>query len=134
MITCAIVGDSLAVGIANFRHDCINVAHVGVTTAQAKSQLHQLPIGINQVLISIGTNDRHSETFIEASKLRSNLKNKCVIWLLPSPTPARSAILSIAKKWGDMVLDTSPWIHQKSIHPSSEGYRELAKRSKIKCE
>lgn len=133
-MNCAIIGDSIAVGVAHYRPECVHAARVGATSVQTLSQLTAIPVGADQILISVGSNDQGSETLRQAYQIRQQLGPKCVTWLLPNrPFQSRRAIQMLATVWGDRVLDTRAWTSGDHVHPKPQGYRNLASRSRNIC-
>jgi hypothetical protein len=89
-MTCLIVGDSIAVGLAGVVKGCYVAAWVGATSSQI---LAWMPVGVqvNFAYISSGTNDAWN-SFTLATNLaatRANITAKKVVWIVPvDPTVA----------------------------------------------
>ncbi|HKM62238.1 MAG TPA: hypothetical protein VJY39_07085, partial [Acidisphaera sp.] len=60
MVTCAILGDSLADGVAAFRPDCLADTKVGISTS-AYLRAHTTAVDAGTVLISLGVNDGETD-------------------------------------------------------------------------
>jgi lysophospholipase L1-like esterase len=133
MIECLIIGDSIAVGTAMARPECVSYSKGGWNSwqwnkdylAKAVSQPAQT------VIISLGANDHNGvKTERELRKMREAIKASRVFWISPGkerkPVP-QDAIERIAKEYGDIVLDR-PMQHMSAdgIHPTGKGYKHIA--------
>ena len=111
MIDCLIIGDSIAVGVKRFRPECVDYAKGGITSTGWNKQYGNMDMKANTVIISLGTNDWvKADTYEMLMKIRMKVKGD-------------------AKVYGDTVLPTTRWQKDK-IHPSWEGYKVLAERTK----
>lgn len=120
---CAIVGDSIAVGIANFRHECRMDAAVGRRADQ------QGPVGdAGRVLvISVGSNAGNTLTERELRRIRDSARVGYVFWIIPNrPENARELVTRVARSYGDQTLDVRPVVASDSVHPTWRGYQILA--------
>ena len=137
MLDCMIIGDSIAVGTAMARKECVSYAKGGWNSWQwnkdyldkASSQSAQT------VIISLGANDHAGvKTERELRKMREAIKGKRVFWIDPGqdrkPVP-HAAIVRIAAEYGDTILPR-PKDHMSTdgIHPTGRGYRILAEKTK----
>jgi len=133
MIECLIIGDSIAVGTAMARPECVSYSKGGWNSwqwnkdylAKAVSQPAQT------VIISLGANDHNGvKTERELRKMREAINASRVFWISPGkerkPVP-QDAIERIAKEYGDIVLDR-PMQHMSAdgIHPTGKGYKHIA--------
>jgi len=119
---CAIIGDSIAVGIANTRRECIRNARVGRTVEQ------QQPLSVRSkvLVISLGSNNRND---FEASlrRLREASTADSVLWILPSsPLGSREIVRRVAAEFGDRTLDARNVVSADNVHPTPRGYQILA--------
>lgn len=133
MIDCLIIGDSIAVGTAMARPECVSYSKGGWNSwqwnkdylAKASSQPAQT------VIISLGANDHKGvKTEAELRKLREVIKGTRVFWISPGkerkPIP-QDAIERIAKEYGDIVLDRPmKLMSADGIHPTGKGYKHIA--------
>ena len=133
MIDCLIIGDSIAVGTAMARPECVSYSKGGWNSwqwnkdflAKASSQPAQT------VIISLGANDHKGvKTEIELRKMRESIKGTRVFWISPGkerkPIP-QDAIERIAKEYGDIVLDRPmKLMSADGIHPTGKGYKHIA--------
>ena len=137
MIDCLIIGDSIAVGTAMARPECVSYSKGGWNSwqwnkdylAKASSQPAQT------VIISLGANDHKGvKTEIELRKMRESIKGTRVFWISPGkerkPIP-QDAIERIAKEYGDIVLDRPmKLMSADGIHPTGKGYKHIADLTK----
>ena len=135
-MTCVFIGDSLAVGMAQHRPMCVNQAVVGRTTSQTVAHVRQVPANSQQVIISVGSNDRLDRStplrvwIDKFSSLRTAVRAQIVVWILPNTSDlAREAIAIVAREHGDCVLDSHPTVGADGVHPTAAGYRNLARAS-----
>jgi lysophospholipase L1-like esterase len=137
MIDCMIIGDSIAVGTAMHRSECVSYSRGGWNSWQwnkdylAKASEHQA----KTVIISLGANDHKGvRTEQELRKMRSAIKADRVFWIDPGeqrkPVP-HDAIVKIAKEYGDTILPR-PEKHMSAdgIHPTGKGYKILGEQTK----
>ena len=137
MIDCMIIGDSIAVGTAIARPECISYSKGGWNSWQwnkdflSKASAHSA----KTVIISLGANDHTGvRTEHELRKMRSAIKADRVFWISPGaerkPRP-QAAIEKIAKEYGDVVLPR-PESHMSpdGIHPTGRGYKIIGEQTK----
>ncbi len=137
MIDCLIIGDSIAVGTAMARPECVSYSKGGWNSWQwnkdylAKASAQPA----NTVIISLGANDHKGvKTERELRKMRSAMTGKRVFWIDPGqdrkPIP-HDAIVRIAAEYGDVILPR-PKDHMSAdgIHPTGRGYKKLAEQTK----
>lgn len=133
---CVFIGDSIAQGVAVYRPECQNQAVQGRTTAQTLFRVHQISNLVDNVLVSVGSNDGRTsarELKSQVQALRSKLVQHCVTWLLPpSNETARKIITETASQYGDQMIDVRPHVnsHQDPVHPGRQGYQQLAAKTR----
>lgn len=137
MIDCMIIGDSIAVGTAMYRPDCVSYSRGGWNSWQWNRDYLGIAGSKNYktVIISLGANDHAGvKTEQELRKMRSGVKADRVFWISPGkerkPIP-QDAIEKIAKEYGDIVL-SRPKEHMSAdgIHPTGRGYKILGEQAK----
>ncbi len=137
MLECMIVGDSIAVGTAMQRSDCVSYSRGGWNSWQWNKDYLKIASEKNYktVIISLGANDHSGvNTEKELLKLRSFVKADRVFWISPGKERkpvAQQAIEKIASNYGDIVLPR-PKDHMSGdgIHPTGKGYKILAEQTK----
>lgn len=134
MIDCLIIGDSIAVGTAQFRPECVAYAQGGITSMGWTKKYSQNDLTANTVIISLGTNDWvKADTYAMLMNIRTKIKgNVRVFWILPNEESKPlivHQVKEVAAQFNDTVLPTTRWQKDK-IHPSWAGYKELAERTK----
>jgi lysophospholipase L1-like esterase len=132
-----IIGDSIAVGTAMARPECVSYSKGGWNSWQwNKDYLSKASAQPAQtVIISLGANDHKGvKTEQELRKMRETIKASRVFWISPGkerkPVP-QDAIERIAKEYGDIVL-ARPQGHMSAdgIHPTGRGYKLLGEQTK----
>lgn len=132
-----IIGDSIAVGVASARPECISYSRGGWNSWQWNKDYlaHAVSQNAKTLIISLGANDHKGvKTEQELRKMRSSVKADRVFWISPGmerkPVP-QEAIEKIAKEYGDVVL-SRPMNHMSAdgVHPTGKGYKELAEKTK----
>lgn len=131
--SCYIMGDSLAVGIAQQLPQCWSNTKVGLNTKQAVQRFIQNP-RTYLAIISLGVNDNGTRlpTLQNLTFIRRNVQSNKVIWILPNKASRRNDILLVASLFQDQVIDmTKPnlqkYVSSKDhIHPSGTGYAVMA--------
>lgn len=137
MLECLIIGDSIAVGTAMYRPECVSYSRGGWNSWQWNRDY----LGVasskpaKTVIISLGANDHKGvKTEEELRKMRSTIKADRVFWISPGaerkPVP-QAAIEKIAKEYGDTIL-ARPMQHMSGdgIHPTGTGYKLLGQQAK----
>ena len=137
MIDCMILGDSIAVGTATARPECVSYSRGGWNSWQWNKDYLSVATTkpYETIIISLGANDhRGVKTELEIRRMREAIKGKRVFWIDPGkdrkPVP-HDAIMRIAAEYGDTVLPR-PKEHMSAdgIHPTGKGYKEIAKATK----
>ena len=139
MLECLIIGDSIAVGTANVRQECVSYSKGGWNSWQWNKHYivkEKKDLTAQNVIISLGTNDHKGvKTFDELMYMRRNVTAARVYWILPPCNdkfckPSVNEIVEIiAKNFGDTIISTKR-LQADAIHPSWAGYKELAEQSK----
>lgn len=126
-----IVGDSIGVGIAHERPECVAYVKGGINSWQWNNKNLNKDLNAKSVIISLGSNDHPGvHTFKELINLRQNINADRVYWILPAIKPDIQDIVKIiATNYNDTVLEISR-LQKDGIHPSWAGYKELAKKTK----
>jgi lysophospholipase L1-like esterase len=137
MLDCLIIGDSIAVGTAMARKECVSYSRGGWNSWQwnkdylAKASAQPA----KTVIISLGANDHKGvKTELELRKMRDAIKGDRVFWIDPGqdrkPVP-HDAIVRIAKEYGDTVLPRpKDNMSSDGIHPTGKGYKILGEQTK----
>jgi len=137
MLDCLIIGDSIAVGTAMYRPECVSYSRGGWNSWQWNKDYLAISSSkpAKTLIISLGANDHQGvKTEQELRKMRSAITADRVFWIDPGqerkPVP-HDAIVRIAKEYGDTILPR-PKNHMSAdgIHPTGTGYKELAKQTK----
>jgi hypothetical protein len=135
MIECMIIGDSIAVGTARERPECISYSRGGWNSQQwNKDYLARASTtSADTVIISLGSNDhRGVMTRTELERMRALVQGKRVFWIMPAIKPHVQAIVQdIAAQHGDVVLPIIA-LQPDGVHPSTKGYRAIANSTKVK--
>ena len=139
VIDCMILGDSIAVGVHQFRPECVAYAKGGWNTWQWNRDYLKNDLSAETVIISLGSNDhKHVHTEAELIKLREKVKGKRVFWVLPAGNLKASnvninyiqlTVKEVAAKYGDVVLPITR-LQPDGIHPSWAGYKDIAAKTK----
>jgi lysophospholipase L1-like esterase len=140
MLDCLIVGDSIAVGVANVRTECVSYSKGGINSKQWVNQnIGKTPLVAKSVIISLGSNDhKYINTESELRTIRQLTKADRVYWVLPAGNLKASevsiqyiqlTIKEIAQEYGDIVLPISK-LQKDGIHPSWAGYKDIAEKTK----
>jgi len=131
MIDCMILGDSIAVGMHQFKPECVAYAKGGINSWQWNKTNLNKNLSASNVVISLGSNDHPGvRTIWELQQLRDKVKADRVYWILPAIKPdIQEMVKLIAKDYNDIILPI-PNLQKDGIHPSWEGYKKLAKEIK----
>jgi len=136
MLECFIMGDSIAVGVAQARKECQAQVQSGISSTNYIKKFGDKIQPARVVIISLGANDFKIDTKANIEKIRSRVKADHVFWILPNELKkpdAVKAVRDVAAANGDTVLDRPKKnMSADGIHPTARGYRELADQTKIK--
>ena len=137
MVDCMVIGDSIAVGTAMYRPECISYSRGGWNSWQWNKDYLSVASSkpVKTVIVSLGANDHAGvKTEQELRKMRSTIRADRVFWISPGaerkPVP-QAAIEKIAQEYGDIVLPR-PKDHMSTdgIHPTGRGYKILGEQTK----
>lgn len=121
---CIAIGDSIAVGAGQAAHCSIN-AKVGASSSYIAN--HTLSTNKSVAIISAGSNDASNPKLASnLEKIRSKIKSKTVVWIVPYNRTAARAVISVARNNGDRYIDLVSVKTNDGVHPAS--YRQLIKR------
>jgi lysophospholipase L1-like esterase len=131
MLECLIIGDSIAVGTAQFRPECAVVAQVGITSKAWVNKNITRDLKANTIVISLGSNDsQNMATLKELFSIREVIKAKQVFWIVPAIKPDKQeAVEIVADKFEDKIVRI-PEVAKDRVHPTTNGYRQLASKTK----
>ena len=132
MLDCLIVGDSIAVGTATARPECVAYAKGGINSYQwLNKNIDKTPLIAKTVIISLGSNDhKYVKTESELQAIRELTKADRVFWILPAIKPDIQGIVrKVAAKNGDTVLPITR-LQTDGVHPSWAGYKELGEKTR----
>lgn len=133
MFECIIAGDSIGVGIANVRKECVAFVKGGINSHQwLNKNIQNTPLIADHVIISLGSNDAFvKDTEEELRTIRKLTSAQRVYWIMPSDKfpKAQSAVWHVANEHNDIILRTDR-MQKDNIHPSWAGYKELGERAR----
>jgi hypothetical protein len=130
MLECLILGDSIAVGISQYRPECAVYAQVGITSKNWNNKFLVKKLNAKTTVISLGSNDySEAKTFQELYALRQTISGK-VLWILPANgTDRQTAVVKVSHIYNDITL-IIPELKKDKIHPTTRAYRELAEQTR----
>jgi lysophospholipase L1-like esterase len=137
LLSCYVLGDSIAVGTAQKLPWCWSNTKVGLNTKQALTRFTQIPPA-DVTVISLGINDRGSRlpTVQNLATLRRRITSFRVIWILPADAGKSAEIQQVATQFQDRIIDlSSPAFlrylsHVDHLHPNGTGYALIANKSR----
>ena len=143
MLECMIMGDSIAVGTAQVRQECVSYSKGGINSWQWRKQYLEKDGGTlpqaKTVIISLGSNDHKGvKTVDELRIIRKQVNAQRVFWILPNGNNPASGVdiewiqafvKVVAGENGDTVLPITR-VQADKIHPSWAGYKDLAEKTK----
>jgi lysophospholipase L1-like esterase len=136
MLDCLIIGDSIAVGTANVRKECVSYSVGGLNSWQWNKKFADKDLTASTTIISLGTNDHDGvHTFKELSAMRSRVTAGRVYWILPPcndkfcKSNVNDIVEIIARSRGDFIIKTDR-LQKDAIHPSWAGYKELGEKTR----
>lgn len=133
MLECLIIGDSIAVGTAMVRQECVSYSKGGITSHGWDKKYGKNDLTAETVIISLSTNDwEKASTENKLREIREKVNARRVYWIEPnqeSKPEAVKHVRKIAEEYRDTVITTTRWQTDK-IHPSWAGYKSIAERTK----
>jgi len=132
MLECLILGDSIAVGTQQVRHECAVIAKSGINSRNwVNRNITSSPYRARTVIVSLGSNDHAGiNTEDELRTLRLMTEADRVYWILPAIKPAvQDIVRKVAQEYGDTVLPI-PELSADRVHPTTRGYRLLAEKTR----
>jgi lysophospholipase L1-like esterase len=133
MLECLIIGDSIGVGVSQFRPECKAYVQSGITSSGWIQKWGEKPEDAKIVIISLGANDYSVDTMTHIKRIRKNIEAQRVIWLLPRADRvpiAVNAVYEVARQYNDVILDRPKDVSPDGIHPTAKGYKELADKTR----
>lgn len=136
MIDCLIIGDSIAIGVAQHRPECIAHATSGITSAGWLRKYKHIDLTANTIIISLGSNTVRGGSYDSLFELRSKISANTVIWIAPSETLRWVEYYNVHMAAGannDTVIIPNPKHYSPDgIHPTGTGYKILSKQTKTR--
>ena len=131
MLDCLVVGDSIAVGVAQVRTECVSHSIGGYNSWQWNKKFKDKPLGAKTVIISLGSNDHPGvRTIWELQQLRDRVQADHVFWIMPAIKPdIQSMVRNVAESRGDTILPITR-LQKDGVHPSWAGYKALAEQTR----
>ncbi len=133
MIECLIVGDSIAVGTAQQRPECVSLSQGGINSRDWNKKNAGNSVAASTVIISLGSNDHSGiRTIWELQTLRDKVKADRVYWIMPAIKPhVQKMVQTVADSYGDVVLPIVS-LQKDGVHPDTKGYKAIANSTKVK--
>ena len=132
---CVVLGDSIAVGIALQRPECALYGKSGITSVEWNRKWNGVDVNARTAIISLGTNDLSVHSLSDHLRaIRARIHAGRVFWVMPNFNhtnlqQAQQTIRMIAEERHDQIIQTQK-LSPDHIHPSPDGYRELAVQSR----
>ena len=122
MIECIILGDSIAVGTAQFRPECVALAKSGINSRDWNKRNRDNAVVAETVIISLGSNDtKDIRTIWEVTQLRERVRAERVFWILPANKKHVAEFVElVAKDFEDTVIRI-PEVSKDGVHPTTRG-------------
>ena len=131
MLDCLILGDSIAIGIAQQRPECRVYAKVGINSRAWVDKNITKELSADTVIISLGSNDyKKINTLKELFTIRNVVSAKRVYWIVPAIKPEVQEMVDIvADKFEDKVIHINK-VSKVGVHPITTEYKRLAEATK----
>lgn len=118
MIDCAVIGDSIAIGVAPYLPHCAVNAKIGIPSAAVIGRVRDAAV----VIVSAGSNDPYNPELIKnLIEIRRKISGQ-VIWIEPINRRAAAAVHAVAGLWQDRTVTFAPG--PDNVHPRA--YLQLA--------
>ena len=132
MLECLIMGDSIAVGTARVRQECVSYSKGGINSYQwLNSNVDKSPYVAKTVIISLGSNDhKYVKTESELRTIRQLTKADRVYWILPAnKKDIADIVFKIANEYHDGVVKIAD-LSKDGVHPTGKGYKMIGEQTK----
>ena len=131
MLDCLILGDSIAVGIAQHRPECQVIAKVGINSKNWVNKNITKDLSADNVIISLGSNDyKNINTLKEFFTIRQVVTARNVYWIVPAiNNEVREMVDIVADKFEDKVIHINK-VSKDGVHPTAIEYKRLAEVTK----
>jgi lysophospholipase L1-like esterase len=132
MLDCLIMGDSIAVGTAQVRKECVSYSKGGINSYQwLNTNVGKSPYAAKTVIISLGSNDhKYVKTETELRNIRELTKADRVYWILPANKKnIADIVFKIANENHDSVVKIAD-LSTDGVHPTGKGYKMIAEQTK----
>lgn len=125
MIECLIIGDSIAVGVAQYATQCNLQGKIGITSNSFADVY--IVKNANLTVISLGSNDRGYDPYAAMKKIRDTIDGK-VIWLISANSlEGATASLRVAYQYGDGVFHVGTVeLSSDGVHPTVNGLKKIS--------
>src|SRR5580700_9449292 len=108
---CAVVGDSIALGVSPYLPECTVDAKIGISSAAVIGRVHEADV----LIVSAGSNDPDNPSLVSnLERIRAKATGK-VIRIRPVNLKAAMAVLHVAGQHGDLVVSFEPG--RDHVHP-----------------
>ena len=131
-MSCMILGDSIAQGVASHRPDCLTIAERGIGSPAWAARHFPIPGGPRDlVIISLGANDLGFDDREDLERVRAAITAPHVIWIVPSNSAvARRNVLELAAAHGDRTIDVRARPMANTVHPTDTSYGVMAREAR----
>ena len=132
MLECLIMGDSIAVGTAQVRQECVSYSKGGINSYDwVNKNVGKSPYVAKTVIISLGSNDHKGvKTELELQTIRQLTKADRVYWILPAnKKDIADIVFKIANEYHDRVVKIAD-LSKDGVHPTGKGYKMIAEQTK----
>lgn len=138
MLECLIIGDSIGVGIHQYRQECVLQAQVGINTRNWLYNEYPL-LKAKKVIISLGSNENWfypvnialkalqlNQQVANLDTVRKRYVGSQVYWVLPENNPTlKYRIKHLASGYGDITLEIMN-LSKDRVHPTGTEYKRLS--------
>ena len=133
MLECLILGDSIAVGTAQARPECVSYSKGGINSRDWNKRNAGNSLAARTVIISLGSNDtKNIRTMWELQQLRDRVQADRVFWIIPAIKPdVQKMVQVVADSYGDTVLPIIS-LQKDGVHPDTKGYKAIANSTRTK--
>jgi lysophospholipase L1-like esterase len=141
MLECIILGDSIAKGISMAYPECKSYSVVGISSSNWSKTFGHVDLKAATVVVSLGANDKGlsmQDQLVQILSVRDRIKSKNIVWINPPCNDlfcnkyANYAVQTISTIFSDTLLETVK-LSKDGIHPTQEGYKEMAALIKAKA-
>jgi translation initiation factor IF-1 len=121
MLSCFILGDSIAYGTGQFFPECKTSAKIGISPLNYEKTFLEKDLHAENFIVSLGSNNPGEHLKKDLTRISKKLHGN-IIWILPNDKVLKEKVKSVAISLGHKYVEFE--VSKDNIHPKS--YKSLS--------